>query len=234
MTGNRPTDDPTAAREILAHSGIVLLDFDGPVCSVFDGISARDVAHQLRAFLIADHQSPFELAHLETDDPFEVLNHARSFGIKHSAIVEEKLCSLELEAVATARPTPGTEQLIKEWHDTGLCVAIVSNNSTAAVSAYMETHSLMTFVQGIFARTGANFDNLKPSPYLVETALTALNAPSSQAVLVGDSVADIKAARAAGVRSIGYANKSHKAEQLAAAGAHAVIYDMAQLATLAK
>jgi phosphoglycolate phosphatase len=47
---------------------------------------------------------------------------------------------------------------------------------------------------------------------------------------VGDSVTDIEAARAAGVRSIGYANKPGKFGQLTAAGADAVVTEMAALA----
>jgi phosphoglycolate phosphatase len=47
--------------------------------------------------------------------------------------------------------------------------------------------------------------------------------------MVGDSTTDVHAARAAGVRAIGYANKPGKRERLARAGADAIVTDMASL-----
>jgi HAD-hyrolase-like len=51
----------------------------------------------------------------------------------------------------------------------------------------------------------------------------------SRAVLVGDSVSDIRAGRAAGVRTIGYANRAGKVTALRAAGADVVIESRAAL-----
>ncbi|MGW3615296.1 HAD family hydrolase, partial [Micromonospora sp. NPDC005163] len=50
-------------------------------------------------------------------------------------------------------------------------------------------------------------------------------------VLVGDSTTDIQAAQAAGVGSIGYANKPGKSEALTQVGADAVIRQMTELST---
>ena len=41
----------TAAARLIRSANCVLLDFDGPVCSVFSGIPAPDVARRLRAEL---------------------------------------------------------------------------------------------------------------------------------------------------------------------------------------
>jgi hypothetical protein len=48
-------------------------------------------------------------------------------------------------------------------------------------------------------------------------------------VLVGDSLGDIEAAKAAGVHSVGYANKPGKADRFVAAGANIVVTRMADL-----
>jgi phosphoglycolate phosphatase-like HAD superfamily hydrolase len=52
-------------------------------------------------------------------------------------------------------------------------------------------------------------------------------------VFLGDSTSDIEAAQAAGVRSIGYANKPGKNSRLIAAGAEAIIGALTGLATVA-
>ena len=70
---------------------------------------------------------------------------------------------------------------------------------------------------------------LKPSPHLIEQAMTGLGAPPAECVLVGDTTTDMQATRLAGIDSIGYANKPGKHDSLAAAGATAVISSLADL-----
>jgi phosphoglycolate phosphatase len=57
-------DRANALRIIMRDSELVLLDFDGPLCNVFAGFPAPEVARQLEA--IAGKP-------LNTDDPIEVL-----------------------------------------------------------------------------------------------------------------------------------------------------------------
>jgi phosphoglycolate phosphatase-like HAD superfamily hydrolase len=57
-------------------------------------------------------------------------------------------------------------------------------------------------------------------------AIKALHADADASALLGDSITDIAAARAAGIASIGFANKPGKHEALASAGADVVIDDM--------
>jgi phosphoglycolate phosphatase len=71
---------------------------------------------------------------------------------------------------------------------------------------------------------------MKPSDHLVTMTMQGMNADPATTTLVGDSVTDIHAARAAGIRSIGYANKPGKRSALAAAGASTLIESMDELA----
>jgi phosphoglycolate phosphatase len=70
---------------------------------------------------------------------------------------------------------------------------------------------------------------LKPNPHLILRAIDLLAATPDGCVLIGDSVSDIEGARAAGIRSVGLADKPGKERRLADAGADAVIHSMAQL-----
>jgi hypothetical protein len=114
--------------------------------------------------------------------------------------------------------------------NSGRSVAVVSNNSAAAVHSYLARHGLDDRIGLVVARTNHDPALLKPNPHLVAEAVNALNAEPGECTLVGDSVSDIEGARLANVQSIGYANKAGKRERLGSAGAGAIINSLADLA----
>ncbi|HEX5401103.1 MAG TPA: HAD hydrolase-like protein, partial [Pseudonocardiaceae bacterium] len=95
------------------------------------------------------------------------------------------------------------------------------------VQAYLSLHGLGPYVAQVAAREAPDPTLLKPSPHLLEEALRQLGRPPGAAAFVGDSSSDIESAIAAGVRSIGYANKPGKAKVLASA--NVVVKTMDQL-----
>jgi phosphoglycolate phosphatase len=221
--------DPTTLRHILTHTTALLLDFDGPICSVFAGLPAHTVVTQL-CLVLADGgygDPPVEIE--KSDDPFEVLTYAASLGDAEARYVNAAFTAHEIEAITTAEPTPGAHDLIRAWSATGRPLAIVSNNSTIAIHAYLDLHNLRPHVTHVSARTNPDPALLKPHPHLLTTALTALNVPPAAATFLGDSVTDIHAARAAHTMSIGYANKPSKTTELITAGADTVISTPATL-----
>lgn len=114
---------------------------------------------------------------------------------------------------------------------TGRTVTIVSNNSSAAIAAYLGDHSLTRYVTAIVGRDDADPAMMKPSPYRVRVAVSQLDADPAQAFLVGDSPSDVIAGRLAGVAVIGFANKPGKDAILADAGASAVTTRLAEIST---
>jgi phosphoglycolate phosphatase len=137
----------------------------------------------------------------------------------------------QVAAVASAVPTSGAAETIQACHDTGRPVAIVSNNSDDAVHAYLTTHHLAGQIDYISARTPADIARLKPHPHLIIQATHALGAEPATCALIGDSLTDIRAARAAAVPAIGYANKASKPPRFIDTEAVAVITRMIDLAT---
>jgi phosphoglycolate phosphatase len=217
------TDDLPTLRHILTRTTALLLDFDGPICSVFAGLPAAAVVNQL-CVVLADGGHTDLPVHLGTsDDPFEVLAYAATLGDTEAHYVNAAFTAHELEAIATAQPTPGAHDLIRIWSATGRPLAIVSNNSTIAIQAYLDLHDLRPYVTHVSARTSPDPGLLKPRPYLLIMALTALGVPATAATFLGDSTTDIAAAHAAGTMSIGYTNKRGKTSQLITAGAETVI-----------
>ena len=135
-----------------------------------------------------------------------------------------------LAAVPTADPTARVHDVITACRESGRTVTIVSNNSAQAVHAYLTRHALDGPISTVIARTTPDPALLKPSPHLIDLAVTANNARPTQCALVGDQVTDILATREAGSYSIGYANKPGKSQDLTDAGADSVITNLAYLA----
>lgn len=210
-------------REIVSRTRHILLDFDGPVCAVYAGTSSRAVADELRAAL-TDLPLPAEV--LSDDDPLEVLKAAAAIGPTPAARAQEAFVRLELQAVSTANPTAGAAELMAAARETGRKVAIVSNNSSPAISAYLAAHDLTRYVAAVLGRDEPDPTRMKPDPYRVRQAIESLWADPAQCVLIGDSTSDVVAAHAAGIKAIGYANKPYKNQVLTDAGADYLIHSI--------
>lgn len=221
------------ARGILQSSRYLLLDFDGPICDIFAGFPAESIAAILRRTLEgAGVQLPASVQKM--DDPLEIFRFSAGLGRDLNYTILNALTDLEVEAVMTARPSPGGVDVMRWAREAGKSVAVVSNNSVAAVMAYLQEHELLALIDHVSARAAADPSLMKPSPYLIRQALALLDAGTSQCALVGDSVSDVQAAKACAITVIGYANRPGKDRLLLAAGANAIITSMTELVADAK
>ena len=214
--------------ETLSRSKHVMFDFDGPVCSVFAGRPASEVARRLRELVQASAELPADL--LTASDPMLFLHVAPSLPATLAEQIRQQFAAEELAAVASAEPTPGAHEAIAECHQAGKIVTVVSNNGADAVEEYLRLHDLARYVSFVSARRSPNPELLKPNPYLLLAAINATGQQPEDSVLIGDSVTDIEAAHAARSIAIGYANKTGKSEAFAAAGAEVVMTDMLDVA----
>jgi phosphoglycolate phosphatase len=225
MTGSPPGIDLDT---IVSRTRHLLLDFDGPICSIYAGLPAATVADRLRK-LFGDHaQLPDEIT--RTADPLEVFAYAATVSEDLAARVETEMTDQELAAVAIAAPTPYVHEVVTACQNSGRSVAVVSNNSYRAVHSYLARHGLDDRISLVVARTHHDPALLKPSPHLITQAVDALDAEPGECTLVGDSVTDVEGARLASVQSIGYANTPGNRERLTSARAGAIIDSLADLA----
>jgi HAD superfamily hydrolase (TIGR01509 family) len=211
--------------ELLYDKWLILLDFDGPICSIFAGLPAPTVAGSLRDILTVNGSTPPQPW---VDDPLAVLRYTHEHAPHLVRLVDQTLRAAELEAAASATPTPGADDVLRACHDTKRHVSIVSNNSTPAIEAYLNRVGLAGFVQAVHGRPAGVPTAMKPNPQLVEDAQTDIGMPAEHCVLIGDSATDIEAAHAAATSAIGYANKPRKTETLHRADA--LITNMGDLA----
>lgn len=214
--------------QVFAATRLILLDFDGPTAHLFAGASARTVADRLATQLAAagvplpddaDQYGPPELG-------AELIRQHRD----QADTIETLVTAAEVEAARTAEPTPGCQDMLKAAQRADRPVVIVSNNSAAAVRIYLDQHQLTDYIAEVIGRPHAAPEHMKPHPWpLLEAAQHQCVTPAD-CVLIGDSVTDVEAGRAAGSASIGYANKLNKAERLRDAGATTIVTDMRELA----
>jgi HAD superfamily hydrolase (TIGR01509 family) len=94
----------------------------------------------------------------------------------------------------------------------GLKLALVSNGSRSRVEKELARFDLRGFFEVVLF--GEDKEELKPSPVMIQRALYLMGIEPRDALYVGDSPADIRAARNAKVSSIAIARESIQSEQL--------------------
>ncbi|MFC8789685.1 HAD family hydrolase [Streptomyces cinereoruber] len=219
-----------ALTALFAECDAVLFDFDGPICDVFREVPAPDVAKDLVA-LLAEVAPALGDAARATDDPMVVHQLSRQGGEDVLSTVEAALTAAEVRAVSVAgAPTNGAVEALKAARASGRRVAVVSNNSAECVHAYLSSQGLSGVIEAVIGRPTLRPDRMKPSPHLLLEAASLLCVAARRAVLIGDSVTDIEASGAAGVTSVGYANKPGKQEALRSAGADVIVFNMGEVA----
>nr|WP_244844204.1 HAD family hydrolase [Actinocatenispora sera] len=78
--------------------------------------------------------------------------------------IEALVSAAETEAARTAEPTPGCRDMLDAAQRTGRPVVIVSNNSAAAVCAYLDKHHLTDYIAEVIGRPHAAPELMKPNP----------------------------------------------------------------------
>ncbi|MFD7385277.1 HAD family hydrolase [Streptomyces anulatus] len=217
-----PTDPLSQA---LTGARVLLFDFDGPLCDVFSGLPAPRVASELTRLLSAEDQAAGAKA-MGTTDPIEVLSIAHEADAALGQRIEQALTAAEVRAVEVAGgPTPGSVAALLAAKESNRGIAVVSNNSAQCVRAFLDR--VGGYVAEIVGRPSEQPHLMKPNPYPLIHAAELMHVDVSVCALIGDSVTDIQAARAAGATVIGYANK---AETFASLGANAITHEMQAIA----
>lgn len=231
-THTEPVTAETARLASLVSSArYVLWDMDGPMCRLFAGYPAHQIAGEL-----VDKIDQLGMGGLLTEqersgnDPHDALRgvHERRPGSDLVLELEEWLTRRELQAVPKAMPTPHADPLIRTWSALGVRFAITTNNAALAAAAYVASRGLSDCFPYVYGRT-ANLDLMKPNPHCLEEAIKAMGAVPSATLMIGDAATDLQAAQRAGVQFLGYARNADKEQILREAGAEAVVGSLAQV-----
>ncbi|MFD3929896.1 HAD family hydrolase [Streptomyces sp. NPDC058614] len=229
QAGHRRLDDPGRMREAVqrAVSGrCVLFDFDGPLCRLFPDDSSAPLARDLRRIVArrdaGELLTPEARASIDPQVVLRTVDQARPGG-ELVAELERRLVEGEEAAATIAPPTPGAGLLVRRLAEAGVRLAVATNNSPAAVATYLRRVSLHEYFEGhIHGRTD-DPKRLKPDPDSLCRALVDLEAEADDALMIGDTITDLDAAREAKVAFVGYARDEEEAGPLWDAGAQLVV-----------
>jgi len=126
------------------------------------------------------------------------ISEARYSEIKKS--IYDRVETVETKAAEGAQLMPGASEALNELKQMKKRIVVVTNNGRYGAERTIERLGLAGVFDGIVTRD--DVDELKPDPGIVHKALSLAHANADEAILVGDAVIDIVAARAASVRSV--------------------------------
>lgn len=117
---------------------------------------------------------------------------------------------------AMAKPYPGVIEVVKELHQAGAKLALVTSKLSEGANRGVQ---LLGLDEEFPVRVcGDDVENGKPHPEPVLKALAALDAPPEEALFIGDSDHDIESGKAAGVVTVAVGWGPFAREVLEAAG----------------
>jgi HAD superfamily hydrolase (TIGR01509 family) len=126
------------------------------------------------------------------------ISHDRYNEIKKR--IYDKVETIETKAAEEAQLMPGAREALKELKQMNKMIVVVTNNGRHGAERTIERLGLADLFDGVVTRD--DVDELKPDPGIVHKALGVARVRADEAILVGDAIIDIVAARAASVRSV--------------------------------
>ena len=123
-------------------------------------------------------------------------------------------------------PLEGARELIERLREAGATVILASSAKQDEVDHYLDLLDARELVDDW--TTSADVENTKPDPDLVLAALEKAG-NDNPSVMVGDSVWDVKAAKAAGVSTLAVLTGGFSESELRDAGASQVVESIAEL-----
>jgi HAD superfamily hydrolase (TIGR01549 family) len=122
---------------------------------------------------------------------------------------------------------PRVPELLRHCAGRGLRVVLATSASAEDLDFFARAVGAAEAIHGIVS--AADVAQAKPSPEIVEKSLGVAGVPPRRAVMVGDTVYDIRAATAAGVPCIALLSGGIGRDELVAAGAAAIYASPAAL-----
>jgi HAD superfamily hydrolase (TIGR01509 family) len=131
------------------------------------------------------------------------------------------------ELIDEVEPFDGARRLIVELKDRGHTVVLASSAKEEEIEHYVDLLDARELADGW--TSSADVEETKPQPDLVESGLERAGVDAGEAVLVGDTPWDVKAAAGAGVATIAVRTGGFSVDELEGAGAAAVYESIEEL-----
>ena len=123
---------------------------------------------------------------------------------------------------------PDAAELLRRLHDAGLRVVLASSSPADHVDMMIDRLGVRDVIDA--ATSADDADASKPAPDIFEAALEAGGLAGDRALVVGDSIWDVRAARAAGLGAVAVESGGFSRHELTEDGALAVYRNVGDLA----
>jgi phosphoglycolate phosphatase len=216
-----------------AYPRVALFDLDGTLID-----SLPDITLAVAELLATENLAALDEPHVRTMVGHGVKPLVRRAFAAHERILTEEEFHTMLARMAEIYPRhltgrtrlmPGALECLDHLSAAGCAVALVTNKRRTAATRVLEHFGLsdrFSMVTGEYERpTGLS---LKPAADMLLFTLARLDVQPRDAIMVGDSSADIMSGRAAGVFSIGVRN-GYSAQPLETFEPDAIIDTLAEL-----
>ena len=150
----------------------------------------------------------------------------REITAEEAARVQRHHAEAYARLVAQVRPLPGAQELLRYLTRVGVPWAIATSGRMESARPALDVLGIDPDVPVV---TRDQVSHAKPDPDLFLTAARRLGVDASGAVVVGDSVWDLLAARRARALGVGVLSGGYGREELERAGAYSVYDDPADL-----
>jgi len=145
---------------------------------------------------------------------------------EHGDAIREAEAEAYGELIGEVEPMEGARELIERLRDAGASVILASSAKQEEVDHYLDLLEARELIDDW--TTSDDVESTKPEPDLVLAALDKAGG-DDPAVMVGDSVWDVKAAKAAGVPTMAVLTGGFSEAELRDAGASQVVESIAEL-----
>lgn len=142
--------------------------------------------------------------------------------------LQERHAAAFVRFAPTIEPLPGARELLQELSRARVPYAIATSGRREGAQRALEKLGVPSHIPVV---TRQEVQRAKPDPDLFLAAAQRLNVPIARAMVVGDSVWDLLAARRAGCLGIGVLSGGYGQEELEQVGAYRVYEDPADLLT---
>jgi len=150
------------------------------------------------------------------------------FGEQHVAAAMDELCEFYREHHAElAGIHPGMEEILRFLRDRGIRLAVFTGKGKRTAAITLHALNLAHYFDLVVS--GNDVLHHKPHPEGIQKVLEAFAVHPSQALMVGDSLGDISASRAAGVRIATVLWDSHDHDRVLEAGTDYVFHKTTEL-----
>ncbi len=136
----------------------------------------------------------------------------------------------EMQSAKSTQLVPGMFETLQALQKMKIKMGIFTVNSKKSTSQILATFLLKPFFKTVVTRDSVR--TVKPNPIHLETTLKSLRVKPEEAMVVGDSVWDMKAAKELEVFAVGVSTGVATPDELARAGADRLISSPTDLITL--